>query len=314
MSQLIAQESAQAHRSPLPLRAVVVGTDDSPSGRAALLWAGRDALARRLPLVVCRVAQEAFGLGREHALRQASAAAMTVRSAVPGLEVFAWGAPGPLPGILVGVVEQPELYVVGSGGRGTVAAALLGATRRDGARHLARPVVVTPSAPVRRRPEPGEHPLFAGHVVVGVGGAARSAAALRFAFAEAELRQTPLVAVHVGQPVRTEAWWELRTLELHEETPSPDWALLDDSVEHLRLEHPSVPVRLARHNPPIADGLLRAADGAVLLVVGASAFTGHRISGSGVGRALVRRASCPVAVVPSDAVRARQQEDGAGER
>jgi nucleotide-binding universal stress UspA family protein len=285
-----------------PQTGVVVGVDGTASARRALLWAAREATFRGCPLVVTHAYRhlgwpagpEVDRANRRRAMELVWDAVDVAAAAERGLTVVPDAAQGPVRQVMYEAVERPELYVVGYRNRGTVAGALLESTGVDLARQSPRPVVVVKEAGAR----PGPHP-FAGHVVAGVDHSLRSGAVLAFAFAAAANRGRALAVVHVAHGWSTDAWQDLLFDELHLAEPDPDWQLLERLVKPLQALYPRVPVKLALHQAPVAAGLLRAAGGAELLVVGA---TGHgRIGGTlgaSVGRAMVTRAPCPVAAVP----------------
>ena len=284
---------------------VVVGVDGTASARHALLWAAHEAALRGCPLVVARAyrhlgwpADEAVEeANREHAWRLVRHEAAVAAAAERDLETVPYAAFGPVREVLHGTGVHPELFVVGCRGRGEVASALLGSTGVDLARLPMRPVVVVRGPAAQRRPGP-----FAGHVVVGVDHSVRSQSALAFGFDEAARRGLPLAAVHVGVHGALDAWRDLRFGELYEERPEPDWQVLQAAVEPFQPLYPRVPVKIVVHEAPAAAGLLRAAAGAELLVVSTAGHSriGGAVGGS-VSRAMVTRAPCPVAVVPSPA-------------
>jgi nucleotide-binding universal stress UspA family protein len=233
----------------------------------------------------------------EYANRQRAEA--LVRSAVaratgaePAVAAVPYAAQGSVRHVLYGAVECPDLLVVGHRERGTAATALLEGTAVDLARQSMEPVVV-----VKARETPG-----AGHVVVGLSHSLQAGAILAFAFGEADRRRRALAVVHVAANRRTDAWLDLDLGELHLTAADPNWQVLDALVRPLRRRYPRVPVTLALCQPPVVPGLLRAARGAELLVVGT---TGHtRLDsalGGSVSRAMIVRAGCPVAVVPAAA-------------
>jgi nucleotide-binding universal stress UspA family protein len=148
----------------------------------------------------------------------------------------------------------------------------------------------------KERPAPGR-------VVVGVDGSARSAAALRWAAAEAELRDCPLVVVYAWQ-VASEP-----TPHGHVSGGAAPLAAYQEAAQ-ARTERfvsdvlggtagRTVAVHAPHHMPVRA--LLDAVGGADLLVVGSPARgrVAAAVLGSVVEQA-VRHAPCPVVVVPAD--------------
>ncbi len=125
-----------------------------------------------------------------------------------------------------------------------------------------RPTAAVPSAPV----------------LVGVRDADGPRPVVEFAFAEAASYGAPLLAVHVSSGVH----------------PSTD--VLIEALAICREKYPQVPVRLAaRHGLDAAVALSASSRAARLVVIG---LPTRRRTGS-VAAALLRRARCPVALVPT---------------
>lgn len=189
-------------------------------------------------------------------------------------------------------------------------------------------VVVHPVSMGRDRP-------FAGHVVVGVCPGPAARAALELGFWYAGSHRLPLAAVHVSADGAEEYWYDERTLTTHFAAEPAALDLLAVAIEPLTHRYPRVPVKRAVLAGAPSGGLVRAAEGARLLVVGdhgsrllshAMGSVSHRLQtvghGTGpvghalapVGRglsvishelgsvshAVIRRAGCPVAVVRAD--------------
>ena len=142
---------------------------------------------------------------------------------------------------------------------------------------------------------------MAGFVVVGVDGSANGREALRFALAEAELREARLAIVHS---------WSIPTLTATGIGMIPAFGLLRDALadaaaetleaELERVAHGAPPVELERTivQGDAAGALVERAAGADLLVVGSRGRGGlaSTVLGS-VSRACLHHAPCPVAVV-----------------
>jgi nucleotide-binding universal stress UspA family protein len=161
------------------------------------------------------------------------------------------------------------------------------------AAHASTPIVVV--RPVRHH----ANAPFAGHVVVGVDGSPTSRAALWFAFEQARRQRLPLAAIHVTDALPGDFWFDDTLLETHFTAEPEPLALLASQVEPIAAHFPDVRVKRATCRGTPADGLRRAAAGAYLLAVGRY---GHRIPAAlrlgSVSQALIRDASCVVAVVP----------------
>ncbi|MBB3085664.1 universal stress protein [Geodermatophilus sabuli] len=203
--------------------------------------------------------------------------------------------------VLRAVSAAAQLLVLGGGRRaGRVGGPSIGSTAKGVAASARCPVVVVPdtttSIVVRGRRS----------VVVGVEGRRGEDAeedrgteeVLGFAFREASIRRTDLVAVH--------AWRDLPvTTEYESEGPLVDWAAVRSDEERVlstalagwQQRWPDVLVREVIVRDRTAHGLLAAALTAELLVVG------HRRRGPiatmrSTTRAVLHRATGPVAVVP----------------
>ena len=179
---------------------VLVGVDGSEPSLLALDWAAEEARARGEPLTVLCVANDDVlaepalwttpQLIREHAAGVAERAGERARRAAPGLEVSAR--------VLVGVALEElekassatDLLVLGSRGLGAFSGMLIGSVSDRVARRAACPVVV-----VRGDSTAADRP-----VLLGVDGAPESAAAADFAFAAAERRAVPVIALTAAPP------------------------------------------------------------------------------------------------------------------
>ncbi|WP_338897064.1 universal stress protein [Streptomyces sp. TG1A-60] len=285
---------------------VIVGVDGSASGIDAVEAAAREAHLRGAGLRIVH----AFGRASGHL----SVGAPPWHPADHGLEAMARGAlaraeerahevapdiritRSVVAGEALEVLEiesrSASLAVVGSRGLSGFAGLLLGSTAVHLAAHGACPLMV-----VRGRPDP------AGPVVLAVDGSEAGAAAVGFAFAEAALREAPLVAVHVWNT------WSERAYEgpgdpltavvvgadrLHE----AEQRLLDETVASWRTLYPQVEVERRLVRSRIRPALIEASRDAQLMVVGARGRGGFSglLLGS-VSQALLHHADCPVAVV-----------------
>ncbi|GGX81178.1 universal stress protein [Streptomyces fructofermentans] len=210
----------------------------------------------------------------------------------PGLEVTRSVVVGDALEVLEAEARSAALAVVGGSGHGGFAGLLLGSTAQQLASHGLCPLIV-----VRGTPDP------AGAVVLAVDGSEAGAAAVEFAFAEAALRQAPLVAVHAWN-----AWNE----HAYEGPADPlsaavadagrivraEQRLLDDAVDTWQKEYPQVVVERRLVRSRTRPALIEASRNAQLVVVGARGHGGFSglLLGS-VSQALLHHAHCPVAVV-----------------
>jgi nucleotide-binding universal stress UspA family protein len=283
---------------------VVVGVDGSPSGDLALGWAADEAGRSRRPLHVVHALETEAVLSHDLQLgsKQATAgddpvvlAAMDlVRSMAPEVVVIPHSVCGFASSTLIAASRIAGTVVVGSHGRSATPTALLGSVSQKVAIHSSCPVVVVreTSPPVGTRP---------GHVVVGVDGSQASEPALGYAFAYAAATGCILTAVHTW-------WWEpLEGISLGEpwigdwtQIAAQETTQVSELLAGWSQRYPDVAVRphVVRGDPVVE--LLDQARGASLLVVGSRGRGGFigLLLGS-VSRRILKRATCPVAVVRS---------------
>jgi nucleotide-binding universal stress UspA family protein len=151
---------------------------------------------------------------------------------------------------------------------------------------VVRPVEAGAAAPTR------------GNVVVGVDGTPAGAAALEFGFRWAHTHRCGLAAVRVSRRKLDDYWFDRLALSTHFSIAPAEIDMLFGEVEPWTHRYPEVPVRYAVYGGRPSTGLLRAAEGAWLMVVG-----DHRrgpatraILGT-VTHDVLDRATGPVAVV-----------------
>jgi nucleotide-binding universal stress UspA family protein len=190
---------------------------------------------------------------------------------------------------LVDAATDADLMVVGAPRRPGWAERA--STTHHVVRHAACPVVVVrPGSDARRGP-------FAGHVVVGVDGSEPSRAAVELGFAYAFAHRRPLAAVHVAAQPPEGYWFDEDRLETHHVDQPAGSVLLAEQVKSWRHDYPTVAVKRALYVGRPLPGLLRAADGAKLLVVGdrGRGRAVRALLGS-VSHGAVDHAVCPVAI------------------
>jgi nucleotide-binding universal stress UspA family protein len=180
---------------------IVVGADGSAEALRAVEWAAREAALRGAPL---RIVSAAEMLPRmtmpPHAVEFETVAARIRHNRDQALAAAAKAPAAMAPDLLIGTdpLEGPPaqavthsgsgalMLVVGSQGSSAIAALALGSVSRYAALHASCPVVVV------REETMAVHRL----VAVGIRDPADCAAALAFAFEEAQLRKARLLAVH----------------------------------------------------------------------------------------------------------------------
>ncbi|MEV0648009.1 universal stress protein [Phytomonospora sp. NPDC050363] len=257
---------------------VVVGVDGSECSQLAVDFAAREAAwhERELRIVhafiwpLMRVPTGTAGL-REQAEKWLSEAAGSAASTAPGVIVTTAVVTGAAGAVLLDAARTAGMLVVGSRGLGGFGRLLLGSVGSQAASYAPCPVVI-----VRDAPSPD------GPVFVGVDGSAPSEAAVGFAFAEAEVRKAPLVAVHGFGG-------EVSDYERH---------LLAESLGGFAGRYPEVSLDIRFVDGEPAKALLAASEEASLLVVGSRGRGGFKglLLGS-VSQAAVQHAACPVAVL-----------------
>ena len=260
---------------------VVVGVDGSESALRATAWAARRAAlcgrgvrivhAFELPV---RPADDVVDPSVRELLHTQGtswlAAARTV-AAKAGVPVEVVSADATAADLLIAESGSASLVVLGSRGHGGFTGLLIGSTAIQLGNHGHCPLVVVRG--------PG---VAGGPVVVGVDGTTTSDSAVAFAFAEADVRRAPLVAVHTTEEGLSEE--PCRTLA--------------ERVTGWQQKYPDVHVtRVVVHDTP-PSALLAQSTAAQMMVVGTRGRGGLRglVLGS-TSQHLLHHAPCPVAVV-----------------
>ena len=281
---------------------VVVAADGSTAAAAALGWGARFAAREGRPLVVVHacgqpgamddfediVASERGLLSVGRAI--AREAVHTARLTDPTLTVDSVVTMGAPADVLLEAAESAAAVVMGARGRGAVASALLGSVSSVVIRQARSPVVVV------RRPAA----TYDAPVVVGVDGTPASTAAVEFAFRRASTEAVPVIVLHATWDLRTRASAILETMSYADRVnlSEEEERLVAETVAGLCERYPDVHVtELYRRGQPVEE-LVAAARNASLVVVGSRGrpMLTSAILGS-VGRGVVERAACPVAVV-----------------
>lgn len=217
----------------------------------------------------------------QQVIRAATARAGTAEVPITG-EVLA-GDPAT---VLIRASATAELLVLGHRGRGGFPELLLGSVAVRVAAHAACPVVVTR----------GE-PRTAGDVVLGVDGSPPNRAAIGFAFQEAALRGTGLLAVHAWHGPDLTGPTDMLVYDLGTERTAQA-EMLAGAMSGWSQRYPSVRVHAEVVTGRTARVLVEASTEAQLLVLGARGHGGlpGRRLGS-VSHAVLHHADCPVAIV-----------------
>ena len=282
---------------------VVVGVDGSPGSDAAVRWAAEEAHRREVPLRVVNVYRSLLDYGpalspwpqrdekaaREAGEALAAAGAELAAKAVPDLAVTASTVDGgPVPELLAEAAGASVL-VLGSRQLHAFGSFLLGSVGAVVAARAVCPVVVV-------RGPAGADPALA-RVVVGVDGGESSQLVLGYAFEHAARYRLGVHAVlcwsHEYGLART-----MRAELMAARTQAEIW--LSEALAGWREKYPEVPVVAEVADVSAPSGLVAAAAGADLLVVGTHGR--NRLMGAVLGsvsQAVLHHATCPVAVVPT---------------
>jgi len=290
---------------------VVVGVDFSDASMAAAQFAAVEAQWHRVPLHLVFVLQTpaAYGLSpytveledwRRSASRDLAALTTRLHQSHPDLVITESAPFGSPAASLIEASRAARMLFVGCRGRGGFAELLAGSVSAQVAAHATVPVIVVRDG--------ADQPVPAGPVLVGVDGTPVSAAAIEFAFAEADARGVPLVAYHV--------WWDPRAASVDdgpigrfdlERVQQSAERTVAEAVAGWREKYPDVVVQLRLvYSTNEEAGLIDASATAGLVVVGSRGRGAVRglLLGS-VGQALVHHGQCPIAIVHGPFDRAR---------
>ncbi|WP_329128525.1 universal stress protein [Streptomyces sp. NBC_01476] len=284
---------------------VVVGTDGSASSLDAVAEAAREARRRAADLrVVHAFVQPELRIPLSSpplVCTDADMRALTdplmaraverARAVAPQVEVSRAVVAGDALTVLEKQSRTAQLVVVGSRGTGTFTRLLVGSTGVDLAAHARCPVLVLR----------GTYDAT-GPVLVGVDGSPAAGDAVAFAFQEAALRGTGLVALH--------AWttWNVPVPPPPQDPATPyaygpgmlerdEERLLAEALAGCAERYPQVPVERRLVHSATREALVAASRNTQLLVVGArgrGGFTGMLLGS--VSQAVLHHAHCPVAV------------------
>jgi nucleotide-binding universal stress UspA family protein len=282
---------------------IVVGVDDSPAAKVAVLWAAHDAELRNIPLtLVHAISPEVAswldialpaGLARwqeDHGRRVIDDALKIVEEAsqrggppAVNTEVLSSAA---VP-TLVDMSKDAELVVTGSQGSGRWPGRRLGSVSSGLLRHAHCPVaIIHDEDPLM--PHPGQAP-----VLLGIDGSPASELATAIAFDEASRRHVELIALHAWSDVDVSEW------------PGVDWPATQSMAEQVLAErlagwqerYPDVNVhRIVVRDQP-ARQLVKRSEEAQLTLVGSRGRGGFAglLVGS-VGETVAELARMPVIV------------------
>ncbi|KJK40804.1 universal stress protein UspA [Streptomyces variegatus] len=288
---------------------VVVGVDGSTSSLAAVEVAAREARLRGAGLRVVHAfvvwpathvplgppplepPEPPEGGLRDMAHRLVTEAVERARTVAPDVDTSHVVVTAEPVTALEAQSRAAELVVVGSRGMGGFVGLLAGSTAVHLAAHGSCPVLV-----VR------EQPHADGPIVVGVDGSAAGQKAVDFAFAEAALRDAPLVAQHAwttwNAPMPAPQDKSMPYANPPGALAEEEERLLSEALAGRQERYPGVTVEHKVVHGGTRESLIEASRSAQLVVVGARGRGGFSglLLGS-VSQALLHHAHCPVAVV-----------------
>ncbi|GAT69845.1 universal stress protein UspA [Planomonospora sphaerica] len=279
---------------------VIVGTDGSAAGSAAVEWAADDAARVRAPLrIVFALDRSPYDIPRfsvrewgdaltRNAERVLAESEALVRERRPGIEVTTQMIEGAPAVVLRDQAAGATEVVVGSRGLGGFAGAVLGSVSTHVAGHARGPVVVVHAG---SRTAHGE-------VAVGIDDSPQCDPALAYAFEQAASRGATLRALYVWQaPVHAYAPEIVYDMD---EIRRAQYQVVADKLASWRQTYPQVKViEDVRSGHPV-EVLTAASEGADLVVVGSHGrgALGSLALGS-VSRGVLHHARGTVAVVRS---------------
>jgi nucleotide-binding universal stress UspA family protein len=274
----------QSHR-----RLIIVGVDDSAEAEAAAKWAVREAELRKddvllvhayeVPLLPSSSMAAAIAQGRQE--RQALLDKVAGSLAVPPWMHLDQRIEIDSPeSLLPQLSERAELTVLGQDHRALSGRMHLGHTASTVASMSRHPVVAVP----RGWTAPAD---YGRPIAVAIDGLHSSSSTLGFAFTEASLRHAPVLVVHSAP---------LSELAMGEQDTRLNLA---EILAGWKADYPDIDVETFLLAGPPRDTVASVSADAELLVVGVP-YRGREFTRwiRSVARAVLDRATCPVAVIP----------------
>ncbi|AVV46421.1 universal stress protein [Streptomyces sp. ID05-04B] len=285
---------------------VTVGLDGSPASLKAARWAAEEAEKRKLtlrllhawPLLVPESARLPSEVDQNYwARRLVHTAQAELQARHPGLTVVGSLVAGDAHEALLQAASEAEMLVLGSRGMDAFESYFMGEVSLPVVARAERPVVL-----VRAEPADEEHASApSARVVVALKLHTPGDGLLDFAFHTAAARGVPLVAVHSRSvPLHARMPWGADHAVTEEMTKDARKAM-SDALRPWQEKYPQVEVAESIRLASPAKAVVRAAEGAGLLVVGRRAHrrgTGHHLGP--IAQAAIHHGRCPVAVVPHD--------------
>jgi nucleotide-binding universal stress UspA family protein len=284
-------------------RPVLVGYDDSPESRHALIWAVEEARLRGLPVLVCHALHWPYALKplSDELMAQIDQVAQEVvddgvrraRELAPDVDVRRILGRGSPSAVLLEVGRAAELTVLGLRGQGGFDGLEVGSAAVQVAAHCSGPVVV-----VRPELQPRTGPDA--RIVVGLDGSPAGLAALDLALDEAALRLGTVTALCCWADCGSSSWPEPLPFVDSRALRRGAEARFREVTAHLAQRRPDVPVITEFVTERPQRALLDAARDATLLVLGnrGNESSPTLLLGPVTQTALLE-AWCPVAVTPA---------------
>lgn len=289
-------------------KVVIVGTDGTETGSAAVIWAAREARRRAVPLRIVHARdpdwqESRFDIGSEYldvtgTLAEAvvGAARESARQAAPGITIRTDILIGDTVPRLLEASRDAELLVLGRPGRGSLRGLLLGSASRRMATRAPCPVVV-----VRGRD------AAAGPIAAGVDDSPAADIVLEAGFAAAADHGCPIIVVRSHRPVIPLTL--SGTASPSADMTGQDAAARDRLGKRLgpwRARFPHVPVQVVLTHDSAATALVKESRRARLVIVGCH---GRGVLAGTVLRStslrLLHDADCPVHITLPATVRQR---------
>lgn len=283
---------------------VVVGIDGSPGSLAAARWAGREAAARHLPVLLLNVWQAPVsnvqfspdpGALRFWEETQVREAGKQLTDRHPALDVTMRQDTGTPMNVLLDAAATSEMTVLGSRGLGAISGFFQGSVGLHVLASSDQPVVVVRATDTPESPEGQE-------VVLGLDLDRPCDPLISFAFESAVARRASVRAMHV---------WDRHKMygyaapaldpDLARELRSEQTRLLTGILAPWRGRFPAVAVRESIIDGPVAQRLIEAGRGTDLLTLGRRRRHPPAAGRTGpVAHSVLHHAVCPVAVISHD--------------
>lgn len=263
---------------------IVVGIDGSEQGSCALIWAAREAKARKLPLHLvtaytvpifaasgldggyATVDDDVIRQGAEAILREAAG-----KVAHLDIEIDARVENGDAAGVLLELSETAELLVFGSRGRGGFIGRLLGNVSTALPAHAKCPTVTVPLSCAPRLGDGPEAEVAESKlekvVTAGVDGSDQARYAVLLAAEQAERSGCTLRIICAVQPYTGSLAWMPAPVD-REALFSEIQVQLDAGEKWLRNHFPKLPIEVRLLEGSAVDALVTASETSELVVMG----------------------------------------------